>query len=312
MPSYSNISGNQFCDLNGRPNAVRAYFYAAGTTTPITVYSDMAETTAHVWPVVASAHGLFPGIFVPFGSYRLKLTLASGEVLFDADNIENDDPAITVPDVTGFVTGDIKPALTYEVQSGWVRLNGRTIGNASSGATERAHADTFDLYVKIWNNVANGQAAVSTGRGASAAADFAANKTLTLPNLQGRALTGVVGMGGTAVTIIDSTIWSNPNVMASTGGADRITLTQGQLPSYNLTGATASDGPTTPTYLGYPATTNIASAGSTNVPDSGSAATTNVGGSLAHTHSITLASGGSGQAHGNMQPSLTVGFYCKL
>lgn len=50
-------------DGNGNlvPNA-RAYFFAAGTTTPLTVYQDSAGTTPHASPVVASA-GAFPAVF---------------------------------------------------------------------------------------------------------------------------------------------------------------------------------------------------------------------------------------------------------
>lgn len=70
--------------------------------------------------------------------------------------------------------------------SGWVRLNGGTIGSASSGATERANADTQTLFTLLWGEYANTELAIqdSTGaasvRGASASADFAANKRLPL------------------------------------------------------------------------------------------------------------------------------------
>ena len=66
--------------------------------------------------------------------------------------------------------------------AGWVRCNGRTIGSASSGATERANADAEDLFLFLWTNFADAQCAVSSGRGASAAADWAANKTIALPD----------------------------------------------------------------------------------------------------------------------------------
>lgn len=64
--------------------------------------------------------------------------------------------------------------------AGWVRLHGGTIGSASSGASERAHADTHDLFVLLWNEFDNTAAPVIGGRGASAEADWTANKRITL------------------------------------------------------------------------------------------------------------------------------------
>lgn len=64
--------------------------------------------------------------------------------------------------------------------AGWVRLRGGTIGSASSGASERAHADTHDLFVLLWNEFDNTAAPVIGGRGASAEADWTANKRITL------------------------------------------------------------------------------------------------------------------------------------
>lgn len=64
---------------------------------------------------------------------------------------------------------------------GYLLRNGDTIGSATSGAT-KAGAIYQALYHHYWNSVADSVCAVSTGRGASAIADFAANKTLTIPN----------------------------------------------------------------------------------------------------------------------------------
>lgn len=98
------------------------------------------------------------------------------------------------PNPLPFTTGDTK--LTYKVaaDAGWVMMNDGSIGNAASGATTRANADTEALFTLLWANIINTWAPVSGGRGGSAAADFAANKTLTLPKALGRALT-VSGTG---------------------------------------------------------------------------------------------------------------------
>lgn len=91
-------------------------------------------------------------------------------------------------------TGEVKITFSPTAPQGWVAMNDGSIGSAASGATTRANADTRNLYVMLWNGVSNTFAPVSTGRGASALADFAANKTLTLPRALGRAL-AVAGAG---------------------------------------------------------------------------------------------------------------------
>jgi hypothetical protein len=99
-----------------------------------------------------------------------------------------------------FSTGDIKTTFKAVADPGWVLMNDGTIGSAGSGGTTRANADTEALYTLLWNNIDNTWAPVSGGRGANAAADFAANKTLTLPQALGRALanigTGTIGASG--------------------------------------------------------------------------------------------------------------------
>ncbi len=82
--------------------------------------------------------------------------------------------------------------------SGWVKVDDGTIGNAASGGTTRANADTADLFTHLWNTFSNSICPVSTGRGASAAADYAANKTITLSAMLGRAL--VVAGAGSGLT----------------------------------------------------------------------------------------------------------------
>jgi hypothetical protein len=96
--------------------------------------------------------------------------------------------------LSAFSTGDLKPTYKTTADSGWVMMDDGTIGNAASGGSTRANADTVDLFTLLWNNTADAQCAVSTGRGANAAADYAANKTIALPKVLGRAV-GASGSG---------------------------------------------------------------------------------------------------------------------
>lgn len=86
--------------------------------------------------------------------------------------------------------------------AGWVALAGGTIGNADSGATARANADTAALFELIWTESDNTAAPIQTNagapttRGASAGADFAAGKRLPLDDARGEFLRGLdVGRG---------------------------------------------------------------------------------------------------------------------
>lgn len=121
-------------------------------------------------------------------------------------------------------TGDIKPTIKTTADTGWVMCDDGTIGNAASGATTRANADTEDLYTLLWNNVSNTYAAVSTGRGASGAADFAANKTIALTKMLGRALSAAgAGSGLTS------------RVLGLTTGAETVTLVDANIPELAVT-----------------------------------------------------------------------------
>jgi hypothetical protein len=98
----------------------------------------------------------------------------------------------------GMPTGALLDYIGTAAPTGWVLASGRTIGSAASGATERANADTSSLYTLLWTNLPDTIATVTGGRGASAAADFAANKPILLPDMRGRATAGLDNMGGTA------------------------------------------------------------------------------------------------------------------
>lgn len=100
-----------------------------------------------------------------------------------------------------FQTGMGLPFLGLVAPAGWILWFG-TIGSTSSGASNRANADTEELYKAVWNTFANGEAAVTGGRGASAAADFAANKPIALPDIRGRVLAALDNLGGTAANRI--------------------------------------------------------------------------------------------------------------
>jgi hypothetical protein len=108
-------------------------------------------------------------------------------------------PGATIDATTVAQTGDMKARYSTGVHPGtspgWVRANGLTIGSAAStpAATERGNADCQALFTLLWG--ADATLVVSSGRGASAAADWAANKTIATPDMRSRLLMGLADMG---------------------------------------------------------------------------------------------------------------------
>jgi len=111
------------------------------------------------------------------------------------------DAAVTLPKLSADLqlqlgsavtpTGVIAMRASKTVPASWLGMDGRTIGSAFSGATSRANADTQALFELLWTDHANADLPIqdslgaATTRGASAAADFAANKRLPIPDMRG-------------------------------------------------------------------------------------------------------------------------------
>lgn len=126
-------------------------------------------------------------------------------------------------DTTAGFVGDTKTSIRTASHGKWVLLNGDTLGSASSGAT-LASEIYRDLYILFWDSMLDAQAPVSTGRGASGAADFDANKTLTMPDARGRTVRGTgTGAGLTARTHGD-TAGVEDTVVATHGHADSFSV----------------------------------------------------------------------------------------
>jgi len=206
-----------------------------------------------------------------------------------------------------WTTGDAKLTLKTTADAGWVLANDGTIGNAASGATTRANADTEALFTLLWNNIIDTWCAVSSGRGASAAADFAANKTIALPKAVGRAL-AVFGTGsGLTARVLGEILGEETHALtaAENGPHDH--------PGSTISGTAASAGDHAHIQRSEQ-NDNLAteSGGGANprldtIQDSVNAPGTNTTANAgAHTHSVTgtaaVASDGSGDPHENMPP----------
>lgn len=324
------LSRTREYDVNGDPViGAQAFFYEVGTTTPQSIYTDADLSIAHDQPVLTDGTGRWPAVYLNSdpGEYRQRVLDDEDAVLFDDDEISVPLSATFTPPEAGDTseellarTGDLSFKYRTGAVSGWVRSNGLSIGSASSGATERANADTEDLFTLLWNQ--DSSLSVSGGRGANAAADWAANKTIALPDLRHRLLAGLGDMGNSnagriATSLLDG---GDTNItLGGIGGADDVTLSTSQLPAHNHNvnppnTTTSTDGAHThgvPLVIDFGDTNEVlvgAGAGA------GTASTTSGG---SHSHDINIAAfdssnTGGGNAHTNLQPTMLVTAYIKL
>jgi hypothetical protein len=210
------FSLSQQLDQFGKPLAgCQFYSIQAGTTsTPQNAYQDSALTLALPNPQTCDAAGRLPQMFFADGSIKVRLTDKNGVIQVVSDNIQvignssGGGGGSPVDPTTILTTGDIK--------------------------------DTQALFQYLWGADAN--LTVSTGRGLSAAADWAANKQLTLPDFRSRALAGLGDMGNSDNALFSGVTFASGNstTLGSLLGAARRTLLSVNLPAYTPTGSVAT------------------------------------------------------------------------
>ena len=194
-------------------------------------------------------------------------------------------PSWQAPAASGFSTGDVKFTLKTTADTGWIMANDGTIGSASSGATTLADPSAQNLYTLLWNNISNSYAPVTGGRGASAAADWAANKALQLTAMLGRALAVAgTGSGGNATA----------HALGSAIGDEAL-----QSHNHTTNETPHAHSASTPNYTGQPYSTGNSAALIGSSPTTYSST------------GITINSTGAGSG-GNMQPTSFLNAMIKL
>jgi hypothetical protein len=281
------------------------YIYAANSSTPVTAYSDTALTLALPWPLEADASGMMPGFWLADGPYRARGTSNdASRTFFDNASIlavgasSGSAPSGGVDPNAIFATGDTMFQEVSGSRAGWVRDNGRTIGSATSGAAERANADCQALFEFLWNNYTDAKCPVISGRGGSAATDWASNKKITLIDKRGVGIVGADDMGNSAASQFTGVpfVDGNATTVASICGENTHTLLTAELAVHShsitdqththseLTGAGGGGFSGSGIFGNNPGTTGASFTGITGTNNSGSgSAHNNVGKSIVGT-----------------------------
>lgn len=334
---FPGICNAQNVNQNGVPLAnAQLTVFNGGTLQLSAVYQDINLQLPAPNPMTADITGRLPLFYVADGVYRTRLVDATGILIFDYLQIasigasSSGGGGTTVDPTTIFGTGDPLWRPIGGVRAGWVRMNALTIGSSTSGASERANADCQPLFLYLWGNYSNTQCPVVGGRGVSAAADWAANKQITLPDMRALAPFGKDGMGNTrANRIPDGNVafGLTGDSDFGVGGEANHLLTVPEMPAHGhgVNDAGHSHGVNDPQHshtiggggeaflsiVGGGPTGSISGAGSVNNHHSTDSAATGITIQNAGT-GITIQNTGGGQSHNNMPPFALGTWYLKL
>lgn len=285
LGAIANVPGASFrARVNAGFQAVTSWHYgpsAPAPTYPLMLWGD--QSTGKVWlRDAANAAWAEVGLLGPPFSWTAVAGAAGGAAS----------------------TGDVKPTFRTAADDGWVLMNDGSIGPAGSNATSRANADCADLFALLWANVANAWAPLQSsggtvvGRGASAAADWAANRRLVLPKMLGRA----IACAGWGEDLSD-------RMLGESTGAESHILTIDEMPSHAHGASTNSTGSHSHT---IPPAGGDGGYGSGYAGASSWGGSANTGSAGSHSHTVTIGATGGGQPHALMQPTTYLHFQIKL
>lgn len=278
--------------------------------------NDNLAATANISPAKISAAIAGSAITRNSGTGALSPTVDDSTIEISSSQLAVKDAGITTAKLASAAITLLAPpgaVVAYcgaTAPTGWVLASGATIGNASSGGTSRANADTENLFTLLWSSFSNTELAIqdSSGsasvRGASAAVDYAANKRMPLPDLRGRVPVGKDDLGGSAASRMATSITGT--TLGAAGGTERHTLTASEMPTH-------THSVTDPGHSHEQRGEGPGGSGGRIMRVATNASTSNAGVTTAAAYTgISLANAGSGSSHLNTQPSLILGYIIKL
>lgn len=268
--------------------------YVAGASPAITAY---AAGQRFLIKINATNTGAST---INFNSVGAQTLVKSGAVAMEANELVVDRIYTIVYDGTNFqvmnptpqpviVTGANSTANGNEVP-----LDSQTLSKTTNGDITGVQ---YELQYKyIYNNFADSEAPVAGGRGASAQADWDADKAITTPYFQDRVAMGV-SSGGSITTVGATAGATTVSSSGTVGTSGATTLNTTQIPSHSHTVDSSGS-----------ANAGAFFAASASGPTAGSPSTNSAGGGGSHTHT-----GGTftGSASSVVQKSIGVYWYVR-
>ncbi len=185
--------------------------------------ANSGPSTINVSNLGAKALVIAPAVPLKLGDL---LTNVIYDIVYDGTNFQVLNPSVATPPIL------IQMGWQATAPTGYLSLNGDTIAKTSGGTFNGTQYET--LFAYLWNNTSNTVSPVSTGRGANAAADFAANKTITLPDRRDYSPFGVSVAGSitAAGAVAGATTVTSTGSVSGTITINAVTLGIGNMPSH--------------------------------------------------------------------------------
>lgn len=216
--------------------------------------------------------GSMKTLIADYDATAVQLKYMGASLTFDSDG------HASLTDVHGerlAVSGDMKPSLRTTNHSGWLIMDGKTLGNDASGADY-----VGDVYEDLFEFVKD--AAPNTG-----AEVWADGDTVVIPDMRGRTAVGADNMGGVSANVLTNAFTPDRNVLGALFGEQTHTLDINEMPAHHHT--VPGESATQP--QGGPDTT-------ARTPNSNT--------------TIDTSTVGGGLAHYNVQPSTIIYWFVKI
>lgn len=243
---YFTASTFEFTTTGAPAAGYQLAFFATGTSTPQTVYSDPNLLTPIDQPIVADANGRFGAIWLsPSLPYKVTLNTAATDDNPVGSQVWVEDPVGpaaggVVADTAGIV-GEVRAFAgpSGAIPAKWLLCYGQAVSRAT-------YADLFAVIGTTWG----------AGDGTT---------TFNLPDLRGRVMAGVDNMGGVAANRITSGVSGLSGVtLGGAGGsqlAQKDTLSASSSATSIVSGGSVEVNSNTISVLGGPNVETVQNAG---------------------------------------------------
>jgi hypothetical protein len=331
------LSLTQQFDEFGKPlSGGLLYIIQAGTvSTPQNPWQDTNLSILMPNPIPLDAAGRVPQFFLADGYIKVRLTDKDGVTQLARDGILVIGPSAggggggaAVDPTTIWQTGMVAVFYGTGQVPGFARANGRSIGNASSGATEAIGNTVLALFQYLYNADPNlplrnssGGVIPRTGGDATASGAWTNARQIDLPDWRGRTISGLSDMGAADSLRLTAAYFNGKDpsgnsiaatVLGAAGGAESNLLDATKIPPVTFSGTTGNDSPDHTHQYGAPVPGSQKPNGAGTTPADGTTPTQTGGASTRHQHPFSGAINGGGQAHANVQPTLLTTIYLKL